>query len=237
MSARQAEGAGSRTASWLVGSVLAGWAVVYNVMRLAGSSPRDAAWISLAIGGVLGLAAYAGGLLALRRLAASGRVLHRGPLQVPPPGKLTPDQRDGMRLASGALAALAVAALLIGLALIGRYLGAADGERSLTLLLLAAWNLIVGVWLGDEALHLSRGEAEGVESVTLGCMLTAVLAGVGLSRSLIEPAQVVLIVLAGAGGAAAALVTWRLAGAHGKPLGAAVAVLVAAASLALPLLT
>ena len=55
--------------------------------------------------------------------------------------------------------------------------------------LLAAWNLLVGLWLGDEAIRLRRGEAEGIESIVLGCALTAVLAGVGLSRDLAAPGR------------------------------------------------
>lgn len=236
MSAQRPEGAASRIGSWLIGAVIVGWALVYNVMRVSGSSPREAAWISLVIGGAAGIAAYAAGHLALRRLGASGRVLHRGPVEVPPPERLSAEQRDAVRLAAGALAALAAAAILIGLALAVSHFTAAPGDGSLATLMLAAWNLLAGVWVGDEALRLHRGDAEGVESVTLGCLLTAVLAGVGLSRSLIEPGQIVLIVLAGLGGAAAALVTWRLAGARGAPVGAIVAIVVAVAAIALPLL-
>ena len=51
-----------------------------------------------------------------------------------------------------------------------------------------------------------------MESIVLGCALTAVLAGVGLSRELAEGAQVVLIVLAGVAGTLCGLVVWRLQG-------------------------
>lgn len=235
MSAERSQGAGSRVASWFVGAALAGWAILYNVMRLSGSSPRHAAVASLVVGGGLGLVACGAAVLATRRMAASGRVLRRAPVEVPPPDRLTGDQRDAMRLASPVLAALGVAAILLGLALGADYLTTEPGKRAHAVLLLAVWNVLAGLWIGDQALRLNRGEADGIDSVALVCILTAVLAGVGLSRSLIEPGQVVLIILAGLGGAAAALVTWRLGGGRGLPIGVAVAVLVAGAALLLPL--
>lgn len=225
----------SRSLSWLVGCIAVGWLVVYNAMRLAGSSPADAAWTSLAIGAVVGMAAFALGTLAIRRLAASGRVLHRGPLEVPSPAELQPAHRAAIRLAWPALAVLAVVAFALGVYLAIDWLGTDPGDRATTTLILAGWNVLVGVWIGDEAAHLRRGEAEGVESMVLGCALTAVLAGVGLSRELAEAAQVVLIVLAGVGGALASYVVWRLQGSRAAPIGAIVVLVVAALSLILPL--
>lgn len=226
---------GSRALSWLVGCIAAGWLVVYNAMRLAGSSPADAAWTSLGIGAVVGIAAFAVGLLVVRRLAASGRVLHRGPIDVPSPSELQPTQRDAIRLAWPALGALAAVAFVLGIYLGADWLGTDTEDRATTTLILAAWNVLVGLWVGDEAARLRRGEAEGVESMVLGCALTAVLAGVGLSRDLVEAAQVVLIVLAGVGGALASVVVWRLQGGSGAPIGAMVVIVVAALSLILPL--
>ena len=68
-----------------------------------------------------------------------------------------------------------------------------DGRPSATVLILTAWNVLAGLWLGDEAIRSRRGEVDGLDSVVLGCLLTAVLAAVGISRDLLEPAQVVLI--------------------------------------------
>jgi hypothetical protein len=225
----------SRSLSWLVGCIAVGWLVVYNAMRLAGSSPADAAWISLGIGAVVGIVAFAAGVLLMRRLAASGRVVHRGPIEVPSPAELMPAQQAAIRLAWPALALLAIAAFALGVYLAADWLGTDADDRATTTLILAGWNVLVGVWVGDEAAHLRRGEAEGVESVVLGCALTAVLAGVGLSRDLAEAAQVVLIILAGVGGALAGYVVWRLQGSRGVPLGALVVLVVAALSLILPL--
>jgi hypothetical protein len=223
--------------SWLVGCVLVGWLLVYNGMRIGGSTPAGAAWVSLGIGAVIGVVVFALGLLVSRRLAASGRVVHRGPIEIPGPSELEPAQRDALRLAWPPLGALAVVALLLGLYLVGDYLATNSDDRALTTLILGIWDVLVALWVGDEAIRLRRGEADGIDSVTLGCGLTAVLAGVGLSRDLAEPAQVVLIVLAGVAGAATSLAVWRLQGARGWPLGAALMVVVAALSLILPLTT
>lgn len=237
MSTDRSSRAGSPGPSWLLGTMLIGWVVVYNAMRFAGSSPRSAAWISLAIGGVAGLAVFGAGVLAVRRLAAAGRVVHRGAIEIPSPGRLSSDQRDAVRIAAVTLAALAAVALVVGVLLGADYLSTDAGDRSVATAVLAAWDVLVGIWLGDEALRLRRGEAEGIESVGLGCGLTAVLAGVGLSRDLLEPGHVALIVLAGLAGAAAGAVVWRLQGARGLPGGAIMAGLVAIAALVLPLVT
>ncbi len=227
--------AGSRTLSWLIASVAIGWLVVYNAMRLAGANPADAAWPSLAIGAVVGLAAFGAGVLILRRRAAAGRPLRRGPAELPSPSELDEGQRRLIGLAWPALGVLAVAALALGVYLGGDWLGTDPDDRATTTIILAAWNVLAGLWLGDETLRLRRGEVEGVESVVLGCALTAVLAGVGLSRELAEGAQVVLIVLAGVAGTLCGLAFWRLTGGRGVPwlaIGAAVA---AALSLILPI--
>lgn len=232
---RRAGPTGSRMISWLLGSVLVGWVVVYNAMRLAGSSPAGAAWISLAVGAACGVGVWLLLLLAGRRLAASGRVVHRGPPEVPAPGALDPAQRDAARLASLGLGALAIVALAAGAYLAADWALSEPGGRATTTLILAAWNLLAGLWLGDEAMRLRRLEADGIDSTVLGCMLTAVLAGVGLSRDTIPSVQVALIVLAGVAGALAALLVWRLHGARGVPGGAIAAVAVAALALILPL--
>src|SRR5262249_60933227 len=58
--------------SWLITSVLAGWFVVYNIMRIRGDSPRGAALVSLAIGAAAGVVVFAIGLGGRRRLGAAG---------------------------------------------------------------------------------------------------------------------------------------------------------------------
>ncbi len=226
---------GSRTLSWLIGSVAVGWLIVYNAMRLAGSNPADAAWPSLGIGAVVGLAAFGAGLLYVRRRAAAGRPLRGGLIEIPSPSELDEGQRRMVGLAWPALAILAAAALVMGVYLGADWLGTDPDDRATTTIILAAWNVLVGLWLGDEVMRMRRGEADGVESIVLGCALTAVLAGVGLSRELAEAGQVVLIVLAGVAGTLCGLAAWRLQGGRGVPVAAIGAAVVAALSVILPI--
>lgn len=237
MTARPVPERGPHPLSWFVGCVLVGWVVVYNIMRLAGSAPSGAAWISLVVGGLLGAAVFAAGLLGVRHLNRSGRVVRHGAADIPPPAEMTDAQRTLLGRAWPALAALAVVAAVMGVALVADWFGEAPGDRPTTLLVLAAWNILAALWVGDEAMRLRRFEADGTESVALGGALTAVLAGVGLARGYIEPGQVVLIVVGGVAGAAAALAVWRLRGGRRFPVGAAIVAVVAALSLILPLTT
>jgi hypothetical protein len=225
---------GSRTLSWLLGSVAVGWLVVYNAMRLAGANPSDAAWPSLGIGAVVGIAAFGLGLLIVRRRAAAGRPIRRGPMEIPSPSELDGGQRRILAAAWPALGLLAAAALVLGVYLAADWLGTDADDRATTTIILAAWDVLVGFWLGDEAMRLRRQEADGVESAVLGCALTAVLAGVGVSRDLAEGAQVVLIVLAGAAGVLCGLAVWRLQGSR-LPIAAAAVAVVAALAVILPL--
>lgn len=228
---------GPHPVSWLIGCVLVGWVIAYNIMRLAGSTPAAAAWASLAIGGVLGLAVFAGGVVTLRRLAASGRVVRQGAADIPAPAEMDEGQRRLARAVAPALGAFAALALVMGVALGVDWLGADPGDRATTLIILAAWNLLVAVWVGDEAIRAFRSEVEGLEAVALGAALTAVLAGVGISREYMAGGQVALIVVAGIAGAAAATVVWRLRGGTHVPVAAPAVVIVAALSIILPIAT
>jgi hypothetical protein len=225
---------GSRTLSWLIGSIAVGWLIVYNAMRLAGANPADAAWPSLGIGAVVGLAAYGAGLWFVRRRAAAGHPVGRGPIDIPSPSELDDGQRRLLAVAWPLLGALAAVAVVVGVYLAADWLGTDSGDRATTTIILAAWYVLVGLWLGEETLRLRRGEADGVESIVLGCALTAVLAGLGLSRGLAETAQVVLIVLAGVAGMLCGLVAWRFQGGRGVPLAAIAVVVVAALAVIFP---
>ena len=225
----------SRVLSWLVACVLIGWLVAYNLLRIGGDSPDQAALPSLGIGAVCGLIVFGAGMLALRRLHRSGRRLRVPPAEIPPPAAMDRAQRDAVQLAWAPLGVLAVAAIAMGLYIGGDWISTDPSERGYGTALLAAWNLLVGLWMGDEAIRLRRGEAEGIESIVLGCSLTAVLAGVGISRELAVPGQVALIILAGIAGALVGLAVWRFHGARGLPGGSIGVILVAALSLILPL--
>jgi hypothetical protein len=160
--------------------------------------------------------------------------VRRGPIDIPSPSELDEGQRRLLLVAWPVLGILAAAALVLGVYLAADWLGTDAGDRAYTTIILAAWYVLVGLWLGDEMLRLRRGEADGVESIVLGCALTAVLAGLGLSRELAETAQVVLIILAGVAGMLCGLVAWRLQGGRGVPVAATAVVVVAALSVILP---
>jgi hypothetical protein len=217
-----------------VACLLVGWLVVYNLLRINGDSPEQAALPSLGIGVACGLAVFGLGMLAVRRLHASGRRLRVPPAEIPPPSAMDHAQRDAVRLAWPPLGLLAVVAIALGVWIGADWLSADPGDRGYGTALLAAWNLLVGLWMGDEAIRLRRGEAEGIESIVLGCTLTAVLAGVGISRDLAVPGQVALIILAGVAGALVGLAVWRFHGARGVPAGSIGVLGVAALALVLP---
>ena len=225
----------SRVLSWLVACVLIGWLVVYNLLRIGGDSPEQAAMPSL--GHRRGLRPRGVRRRGARSAPAppSGRRLRVPPSEIPPPSAMDQAQRDAVQLAWAPLAVLAVGAIAMGVWIGADWLGTDSADRGYGTALLAAWNLLVGLWMGDEAIRLRRGEAEGIESIVLGCSLTAVLAGVGISRDLAVPGQVALIILAGIAGALVGLAVWRFHGARGLPGGSIGVILVAALSLILPL--
>lgn len=225
---------GPHPVSWFIGCVLVGWIVAYNIVRIGGASPSDSAWVSLMVGGTAGALIFAGMVLVRRRLAASGRAVRQQPRPIPAPAQMGDGDRTLTRLVWPLLAALAAAALAMGVALGLDWLRAPADDRAVTLAVLAAWNLLVAFWVGDEALRLRRAEAEGTESVALGAALTAVLAGVGITRDYMVPGQITLIVLAGLAGTAAALLVWRLRETRTPPIGGPLVALVAVLSLVLP---
>ena len=224
----------SRLFSWLVSSVLVGWVIAYNVLRIGGRSPRGAAWTSLLIGVGIGIGIFAIVVLVWRQYIASGRFRPHHIEEIPPPDRLDSRQRGALEVLWPAVAVLAVAALAVGAILAASWLQT-EGTRSFTRVVLAVWDLLVGAWLVMETVELRRGHGEAVESIALAAMLTAVLAGVAFSRGMFEPWQVALIVLAGVGGALAHFAGWRLLGSRGVPLGILVTLSVAALSIVLPI--
>jgi hypothetical protein len=226
--------AGPRLVSWLVSSGLVGWVIAYNIFRIAGRSPRGAAWPSLLVGVGLGAVIFGVTVLVWRRYVASGRIRPHGIEEIPPPERLDQRQRGAVDALWPAVATLGVVALGVGTVLAVDWFQT-DGNRSATKIVLAAWDLLVGVWLMLEAVELRRRHGDAVESIALAAMLTAVLAGVAFSQGMFEPAQVALIVLAGIVGAVAHFASWRLLGSRGVPLGSAVALGVAALAIVFPI--
>ncbi len=213
-------------------------AVVYNVMRIDGSSPADAAAPSLVIGAVAGARVFGAGLLLRAAPRSVGtRAAPRSRSRSPRRPRWTTASDGCIGLAWPALGALAArGARRRRLPGVDWLTASADDRGLKTTLILAAWNMLVGLWLGDEALRLRRDEADGIESLPLGCGLTAVLAAVGFSRDLASGGQLTLIVLAGVAGGLAGLAMWRLQGSRGMPVSAVGTVLVAVLSLVLPLI-
>lgn len=224
--AERAEG-GPNPVSVVIGCVIVGWALVYNLMRFTGSTPADAGWVSLAIGATLGVAVYLGCVLVSRRLTAQGRVVRAKPRELPSADQLSAGRNMLVQITWPALLALAGVALFMGVILGLQWFNAESGDRATTMAVLAAWNLLVTLWVGDEALRLWRGEADGIESVALGAALTAVLAAVGATRDYLVAGQLALIVVAGIAGVLAAILVWRLRETRTPPV-AAPAVAIAA---------
>ena len=175
-------------------------------------SPGEIAWLTMAVqaGFVAGTLATAVANLAdvvnprvlMGAGCLAGAVGNAGALVAAGPAELIATRvLTGVALAWAPLAVLAVAAVAMGVWIGADWLGTDSADRGYGTALLAAWNLLVGLWMGDEAIRLRRGEAEGIDSIVLGCSLTAVLAGVGISRDLAVPGQVGLIILAGVSGA------------------------------------
>ena len=224
-----------RWLSRLIGAVLIGWIVAYNVMRLAGSTPADAAWPSLAIGAAAALALVGLGTLAMGLPGMSRLADPRGTAEIPAPAGRSDVQRRAIGLAWPALGVLAGIAVVVGAYLLIDALRQGEGRPSATVLILTAWNVLAGLWLGDESIRSRRGEVDGLDSAVLGCLLTAVLAAVGIARDLAEPGQVVLIAAAGVAGVLTSYAVWRLRGSTGAPVGAALVAIVAGLCIALPL--
>jgi hypothetical protein len=233
----------SRIASWFAACVLGGWLVVYNVLRLGGDSPSSAAIPGLVVGGSAGLVVFAAGAFAVHRLHASGRVVIGHHVA----GEPTPSARSATRAAGIALAVAGLAALAVAAVMTADYLGI-EGARPKATVLVVIWNVAFGLWVLDEAWWLHRedralgagaadGEAwQGLDAVWFGALLTCVLAGVAYSRDVVAGAQVALVAVVGVAAVLVAVALWMLRGGRGVPFGAAVALVVAAGSLMLPVL-
>jgi hypothetical protein len=221
----------SRMLSWATTAVFVGWLLSYNAFRISGSSPRGSILISLVPGLILAAIFVAVTVVVWRRGAAR----HGGEFVIPQPEALDQPSRDALRLAGLAVGVLALVSLAVGVLLIIDWNDTPSTQRSVAKVLVGGWDVVAGLWMASEVVRMHRGQADGVDSVALGGILTAVLAGVALSRGWNDMSQVVAIVVAGIAAGACQLALWRIAGARGLPTSAGVAVIVAALSLILPL--
>ncbi len=224
----------SRLVSWLFTSVLVGWAIAYNILRIAGRSPREAALTSLLIGLGIGALLFSITWFVWRRVIGSGRYRPHHLEEIPPPSRLDRRQKTAMEFLWPTVGILAGVAIVVGAVMTGEWYADDEGRGWLNLIL-AGWNVLVGAWLVFEAREIRALHGEALESIGMAAVLTAVLAGVAYSRALFEPGQAVLIVLAGFAGAAASYAVWRILGSRGFPFGIFVSLAIAGASLAIPL--
>ena len=231
-----------RQAWWLVWALLGGWLIVYNVFRIARSdAPRAAALPSLPLGILLGLGIFAAYVSIFRVLAR--RQVVQSDLSATPSALRVEGSERLVRGLLIAAAVLAVVAGALGAALLVQWWAADPGDRGKTKLVIAVWDLLLAAWLAMEIPALARlasgrdePSVESIDGMPLAAVVTCVLAAVGISRDLISPAQVVLIVVAGVVAVIAHVALARLVGRRGIVLAAVGAGAIAALSLAAPLL-
>jgi hypothetical protein len=219
--------------SWVIAGAIIGWLVVYSLLRLGGDDPSQAAAPAL-IGAVVGIAAAVGVVVLARRAEAAGRPIGRHRIRKADPARMTARDREVVRLVWPTLVGVAAIAAVIAVVLLFHWVGI-HGARPKSTLLMVVWDLVIAVWLFDEGQRVREFTFEGLDSLFFGCLLTMVLASIGISRSVVSGGQVVLIVATGVAAAAIGVLSWRLAGGRFVPVAAVVGIAVAALSLIAPL--
>lgn len=226
----------SRIAWWFVSCVIGGWLIVYNILRLGGDYPSEAATPAL-VGGFIGAVVFVAGWILVRRGAfRKGASLHAA-AERPTSGAL-----GAWKVAAIACAVSAAVTLAVAAAMALDYFGLPSGERPKSTVLLVAWGLVFSVWVAEEAVRVLRTrdveliDVAGFDAVWFACLLTCVLAGVAYSRDLMPGLQMAVVACAGIAGAAVAWAQWHHRGGRGLPVTVAVPIVVAVASLALPAL-
>jgi hypothetical protein len=147
---------------------------------------------------------------------------------------LSTRDRELVRLLWPMLLGVAVISAAVGAAVALHWLGL-GGAIPKSELLVTVWDAVLAVWLLDEALRARQLVFDGIEALYFGCLLTAVLASIGIARNFVAGGQVVLIVAAGIAAAGIGVMTWRLSGGRLIPVSAIIAVVVAGLSLVIPL--
>lgn len=224
----------SRLLSWLVTSVIIGWAVAYNIVRIGGRSPRGSAVVSLLIGLGIGAVIFAVTLVVWRTVVRGARYRATHMDELPPASRLDQRQRTALDMLWPAVGVLAVLLLVTGVAMLRTWLQT-EGTRSMSRLFVGGWDLLLAVWLAFETRMLRLHDGEAVESIGTSGLLSAVLAGVALSMDQERTLQGGLIVIATVTAALAYHAGWRLLGGRGVPFAALGALAVGTASLVLPL--
>jgi hypothetical protein len=207
--------------------------VVYALLRIGGENPTDAAGPAL-IGALLGIAAAGGIVVWARRAEAAGHPMGRRRIREADPARMSARDREVIRFVWPTLVGVAAIATLIAVVLLFHWFGI-HGARPKSVLLMVLWDLVIAAWLFDEGQRVREFVFEGLDSLYFGCLLTMVLASIGISRSVVSGGQVILIVAAGVAAAAIGMLSWRIAGGHVAPIAAASGIAVAAACLIAPL--
>jgi hypothetical protein len=219
-------------ASWLVAGAIIGWVVVYALLRLGGESPNDAA--APALGGAVVGAAAAGGIVYwARRAEAAGRPMGRKRIRKADPARMSARDREVVRFVWPVLFGAAAIAAVVAVVLLFHWFGI-HGARPKSTLLMVVWDVVIAAWLFDEGQRIREFVFEGLDALYFGCLLTMVLASIGVARSVVSGGQVILIVAAGVAAAAIAVLSWRIAGGRYVPVAAVVGIAAAAVCLIAP---
>jgi len=219
--------------SWLIAGAIIGWVALYALLRVGGDSPNDAAAPAL-IGAVIGIAVAGGVVVWARRAEAAGRPMGRKRIRKADPARMSARDREVVRFVWPVLLGAAAIAGIIALVLLFHWVGI-HGARPKSTLLMVVWDLVIALWLFDESQRVREFVFEGLDSLYFGCLLTMVLASIGVARSVVSGGQVVLIVSAGVAAAAIGVLSWRIASGRIAPIAAIVGIAAAAICLIAPL--
>lgn len=227
-----------RLFSWILSAVLIGWVVVYNVMRVAGGTPAGVALTSFIIGAIAGLVVLGAGIWIRSRLIDSGRIHPVDPeMEIPGPANMTPSQRSLMGALWPVVAVAAGVQVVAAVTLFLDWRGTPEFTRATAELIMAVWFIFAGLWMAWEANNLRDFDAGGLDSISLGALLSTVIAGVAISREFSTTLSIITVLVAGV---LAVLAYWsvhRLTRDRGVPWMAITAGLIALASLLIPLVT
>jgi hypothetical protein len=214
--------------------VVVGWFVAYEILRFGGDSPTEAALPALWTGGVIGGLLGAAFVVVARRAEASGRAVGFRRMRKADVTRMTETDREIVRwvwpVLFGAAGIIALVAIVIGIQWLTLH-----GTRPKGSILMVIWDLVVAAWILDEGRRLQDYVFEGIDALWFGCLLTMVLASIGISRNVVVGGQVVIIVAAAAAAAMIGIVGWRVAGGRYVPVATIISVIAAGLCLVAPL--
>ena len=227
-----------RLISWTLSAILIGWVVVYNAMRVAGGTPAGVALASFIIGAIAGLVVLGIGIWVRGRLIASGRIHPVDPeMEIPGIAEMNPGQKGLLGIAWPAVAVAAGVQIVQAVLLFFDWRGTPVETRATAELIMAVWFIFAGIWMLWEANNIRDFDAGGLDSVALGALLSAVLAGVAASRDFTIVTSFITVVAAGAASVLAYYAVHRLTRDRGTPWMTITAAVIVLASLIIPIAT